>query len=204
MITIVSGLPRSGTSLMMQMLGAAGLCVLSDGIRKADSGNPRGYLEWEPIKQLPRNPSLIAAAEGKAVKVISALLPFVPRGFDYRVIFMQRNLQEVAASQRDLAEHLQVAGRPRPGPAELETSLALHYRHTAALLAARADLSVLFVPHARLLGDPYSVARLTGAYLGLADRVEEMVAVVDQSLHRHRRSQECQREEVRYEGSIRS
>ena len=95
MITIVSGLPRSGTSLMMQMLAAGGLPILSDGERKADTDNPRGYLEWERIKQLPKEPALIAEAEGKVVKVISQLLLSLPDGHEYRVVFMQRPLPEV-------------------------------------------------------------------------------------------------------------
>ena len=99
MITIVSGLPRSGTSLMMQMLVAGGMTPLSDGERTADADNPRGYLEWERIKQLPNDPGCIAEAEGKVVKVISRLLLSLPSGYDYRVIFMQRPLPEVLASQ---------------------------------------------------------------------------------------------------------
>ena len=95
MITIVSGLPRSGTSLMMQMLAAGGLPILSDGERKADTDNPRGYMEWERIKQLPKDPSLIAEAEGKLVKVISQLLLSLPDGHEYRIVFMQRPLPEV-------------------------------------------------------------------------------------------------------------
>src|SRR6202795_633569 len=102
MITIVSGLPRSGTSLMMQMLEAGGLPVLSDGERKADTDNPRGYLEWERIKQLPKQPALIAEAEGKVVKVISQLLLSLPEGHEYRVIFMQRPLPEVLKSQDEM------------------------------------------------------------------------------------------------------
>src|SRR6202795_5397963 len=102
MITIVSGLPRSGTSLMMQMLDAGGLPVLSDGERKADTDNPKGYLEWERIKQLPKDPSLIAEAEGKVVKVISQLIVSVPSGHEYRVIFMQRPLPEVLKSQDEM------------------------------------------------------------------------------------------------------
>src|ERR1700726_5268349 len=102
MITIVSGLPRSGTSLMMQMLAAGGLPILSDGERQADVDNPRGYLEWERIKQLPKNPACIAEAEGKAVKVISRLLLSLPAGHEYRVIFMQRPLPEVMASQDEM------------------------------------------------------------------------------------------------------
>src|SRR5271170_1908144 len=102
MITIVSGLPRSGTSLMMQMLGAGGFSVLSDGERKADTDNPRGYLEWERIKQLPKDPSVIAEAEGKVVKVISQLILSLPSGPDYRVVFMQRPLPEVLKSQDEM------------------------------------------------------------------------------------------------------
>ena len=99
MITIVSGLPRSGTSLMMQMLVAGGMSPLSDGERKADTDNPRGYLEWERIKQLPSDPTLISEGEGKVVKIISRLLLTLPSGREYRVIFMQRPLPEVLASQ---------------------------------------------------------------------------------------------------------
>lgn len=102
MITIVSGLPRSGTSLMMQMLVAGGMSGLSDGERQADTDNPRGYLEWERIKQLPNDPGCIAEAEGKVVKVISRLLLSLPPGHEYRIIFMQRPLTEVLKSQDEM------------------------------------------------------------------------------------------------------
>src|ERR1700727_3952883 len=98
MITIVSGLPRSGTSLMMQMLAAGGLMPLSDGERKADTDNPKGYLEWERVKQLPKDPSVIAEAEGKVVKVISQLVLSLPAGHAYKIIFMQRPLPAVLKS----------------------------------------------------------------------------------------------------------
>ena len=87
---------------MMQMLAAGGVPILSDGERRADVDNPRGYLEWERIKQLPKNPGCIAEAEGKAVKVISQLLLSLPAGHEYRVIFMQRPLPEVMASQDEM------------------------------------------------------------------------------------------------------
>ena len=102
MIIIVSGLPRSGTSLMMQMLAAGGMPILSDGERKADTDNPKGYMEWERIKQLPKEPGLIAEGEGKVVKVISQLLLSLPPAYQYRVIFMQRPLPEVMASQDEM------------------------------------------------------------------------------------------------------
>src|ERR1700689_227732 len=112
MITIVSGLPRSGTSLMMQMLAAGGMTVLSDGERKADADNPRGYLEWERIKQLPKDPACIAEAEGKCVKVISRLLLSLPEGHEYRILFMERPLPEVLASQDVM---LRNRGTAKPG-----------------------------------------------------------------------------------------
>jgi len=87
---------------MMQMLDAGGLPVLSDGERKADTDNPKGYLEWERIKQLPKDPGLIAEAEGKVVKVISQLVPSLPMDRDYRIIFMQRPLPEVLKSQDEM------------------------------------------------------------------------------------------------------
>src|SRR5277367_4222601 len=102
MITIVSGLPRSGTSLMMQMLTAGGLSAVSDGERQADTDNPKGYLEWERIKQLPKDPKLIAEAEGKVVKVISQLILSLPEGHEYRIVFMQRPLPEVMKSQDEM------------------------------------------------------------------------------------------------------
>ena len=112
MITIVSGLPRSGTSLMMQMLAAGGMTALSDGERKADTDNPKGYLEWERIKQLPKQPDLIAEAEGKVVKVISQLILSLPDGHEYKVVFMQRPLPEVLKSQEEM---LKRRGTHEPG-----------------------------------------------------------------------------------------
>src|SRR5271155_257309 len=112
MIIIVSGLPRSGTSLMMQMLDAGGLPVLSDGERKADTDNPKGYLEWERIKQLPKDPSLIGEAEGKVVKIISQLILSLPLDREYRIVFMERPLPEVLRSQDEM---LRRRGNPDAG-----------------------------------------------------------------------------------------
>src|ERR1700690_2105232 len=112
MITIVSGLPRSGTSLMMQMLAAGGMDVLADGERKADTDNPKGYLEWERIKRLPKEPGLIAEAEGKVVKVISQLILSLPDGHEYRIVFMQRPMPEVLKSQEEM---LKRRGTYEPG-----------------------------------------------------------------------------------------
>ncbi|HTT21241.1 MAG TPA: hypothetical protein VMG82_20085 [Candidatus Sulfotelmatobacter sp.] len=115
MITIVSGLPRSGTSLMMQMLVAGGMTPLSDGERVADTDNPRGYLEWERIKTLPTDPGCIAEAEGKVVKVISRLLLSLPPGHDYRVIHATTSARSVGVAGSDDAAARNVQGRRKSG-----------------------------------------------------------------------------------------
>src|SRR5262245_57703089 len=103
-ITIVSGLPRSGTSLMMRMLEAGGMPVLVDNIRAADEDNPAGYYEFEPVKQTSADNAWVKLAVGKAVKVVYRLLYDLPAGFRYRVLFMQRDMAEVLASQRKMLE----------------------------------------------------------------------------------------------------
>ena len=97
-VTVVAGLPRSGTSMMMSMLEAGGIPLLTDGVRTADRDNPRGYYELEAVKQTDRDPSWLDDAPGKAVKVISQLLPELPPQHRYRAIFVRRNLDEVLAS----------------------------------------------------------------------------------------------------------
>jgi len=106
MITVVSGIPRSGTSLMMQMMSAGGMPVLTDGQRSADDNNPRGYFELESVKSLARNQDVLTQADGKVVKVISSLLPSLPKDFEYRVVFMCRPLEEVVSSQNRMLERL--------------------------------------------------------------------------------------------------
>src|SRR5262245_294181 len=102
-VTVVSGLPRSGTSLMMRMLDMGGRPPLTDGVRAADPDNPRGYYEYERVKQLPKGDhAWLPDARGRAVKVISALLEHLPDGYEYRVIFMRRRMEEVMASQREM------------------------------------------------------------------------------------------------------
>ena len=132
MITIVSGLPRSGTSLMMQMLVAGGMSALSDGGRKAAADNPRGYLEWEQIKQLPQDPGCIAEAEGKVVKVVARLILSLPAGHEYRIIFMQRPLPEVIVSEDEM---LRRRGTYKKGadPAYISSAFEKHLREVYVL-----------------------------------------------------------------------
>jgi hypothetical protein len=185
MITIVSGLPRSGTSLMMQMLDAGGLPVLSDGERKADSDNPKGYLEWELIKQLPRDPSLIAAAEGKVVKVISQLILSLPSARKYRVILMQRPLPEVLKSQDEMLRRRGNVDSNADSSA-IEEAFQRHLIEVNKWLAGKANVQVLRVHYHRVLREPKAVAGEIAAFLGVPLDVEAMVRQVDGSLYRNR------------------
>src|SRR5215813_2579369 len=105
-IIVVSGLPRSGTSMMMKMLAAGGLPVLVDAIRAADDDNPNGYFEFEPVKQLADGQNeWLTEAGGKVVKIISALLEYLPKSYHYKIIFMERELKEILASQQKMLSH---------------------------------------------------------------------------------------------------
>jgi len=185
MITIVSGLPRSGTSLMMQMLAAGGMPILSDGERQADTDNPRGYLEWERIKQLPKDPACIAEAEGKAVKVISRLLLSLPEGHEYRVIFMQRPLPEVLASQEVM---LRNRGTAKAGAsnAAIAGAFETHLREVNTWLDNKAYVKTLRVPYHEVLRDAKLIAQKISQFLEIDLNAEAMTQQVDSSLYRNR------------------
>ena len=185
MIAIVSGLPRSGTSLMMQMLAAGGMSALSDGERKADTDNPKGYLEWERIKQLPKEPGLIAEAVGRVVKVISQLILSLPPGHKYRIIFMQRPLAEIMKSQEEM---LKRRGTFQPGAntSGIEQAFQRHLAEVDKWLAAKPAVKVLRMPYRRVLREPQAVAEEVAAFLGMPLDIKAMVAQVDASLYRNR------------------
>jgi hypothetical protein len=185
MITIVSGLPRSGTSLMMQMLVAGGMTPLSDGERVADTDNPRGYLEWERIKQLPNDPGCIAEAEGKVVKVISRLLLSLPAGHEYRVVFMQRPLPEVLASQDQMMRR---RGTFKEGanPAVMAAAFEKHLREVYAWLDNKPYVKALRIPYHDVLKDPKPVSEKLEEFVGSPLNVAAMMQQVDASLYRNR------------------
>jgi hypothetical protein len=185
LITIVSGLPRSGTSLMMQMLAAGGLALLTDGLRERDADNPRGYLEWERIKTLPQEAGCIAQAEGKAVKVISSLLFALPEGHDYRIIFMCRPLPEVLASQKEMIHRKAAAGPTLPEPA-LMAALQAHLNQTNAWLDQRPGEQVCRIDYHHALCEPLPTAQAVQRFLGVPLAVAAMAQKVDLSLYRHR------------------
>jgi hypothetical protein len=184
-ITIVSGLPRSGTSLAMQMLAAGGIPPMTDHERTPDPDNPRGYFEFERVKQLRTDKAWLDEAVGRAVKIIHMLLTELPDDRDYRVVFMRRDVAEVVRSQRVMLER---AGRP--GGALTPERLAAIYDQqlgaTARWLAERPCFRVLEVPYAGLIAEPNGWVGPLNEFLGGGlDRVA-MAAAVDPSLYRNR------------------
>ena len=184
MIVVVSGLPRSGTSLLMQMLKAGGLPVLTDGLRVADEDNPRGYFEWEPAKRLPREPELIRMAEGKAVKIVSSLLWALPPGYEYRVLYMERPLAEVAASQVAMIRRHGGAA-PLEGEA-LVRALGAHQQQVLALVRQIPGVALCTVRYHDVLADPFQQARRIADFLGMPLDCEAMARQADPRLHRQR------------------
>jgi len=185
MITIVSGLPRSGTSLMMQMLAAGGMPILSDGERQADVDNPRGYLEWERIKQLPKDPACIAEAEGKAVKVISLLLLSLPEGHEYRVIFMLRPLAEVLASQEVMLHHRGTA-KSSADNSVIAGAFEKNLRAVNAWLDSKPYVRTLRVSYHEVLRDAEDISQELTQFLGTDLNVQAMTRQVDATLYRNR------------------
>lgn len=180
-VTVVSGLPRSGTSLMMQMLAAGGLPVLADHVRPPDVDNPRGYFELERVRRIERDRGWLGSARGHAVKIVADLLPFLPGGHAYRVILMERALAEVAASQSAM---LARRGADVPGPEV--ALLAARLAELDRWAAGRPDVSLLRVEHRGLLTDPVAAAAAVRRFLDLPLDVEAMAGAVDPRLHRQR------------------
>ncbi len=184
-ITLVSGLPRSGTSMMMHMLVAGGMDVVVDNTRQADEDNPQGYYEFEPVKQLKEDASWLDHAQGKAVKVISGLLYDLPPDKQYKIIFMQRRMQEVLDSQRTMLQRRQ-SSSAKPDDSTMRALFEKHLHTTQAWLETQENMDVLYVHYHDILHRPRAQAQRVRQFLGRDLDVEKMVAVVDQSLYRNR------------------
>ena len=185
-ITIVSGLPRSGTSMMMKMLEAGGLPVLTDNRRNADEDNPKGYYEFERVKQIKTDKAWLPHAQGKAVKMISELVQYLPPGYHYRVLFMHRKLEETLASQRQM---LQRRGEPTETVSDEKMAelFRKHLHKLEAWLATQPNFEVLHVQYSEIMSDPRTQATKINAFFGNALETERMVQVVDQNLYRQRK-----------------
>jgi hypothetical protein len=183
-IIIVSGLPRSGTSLMMQMLDRGGVEAVTDVIREADVDNPRGYYEFERVKQVKGDASWIPEVRGKAVKMVSQLLYDLPASEQYRVIFMERDLDEVLVSQEKMLARL---GRPAGPRDEIRRAFVKHLERLRAWLQEQPHFEVLNVLYRDLIADPEAQAERVSQFLGGRPNVRAMADAVDPSLYRNRK-----------------
>lgn len=185
-IVVVSGLPRSGTSLMMKMLEAGGIPVLSDNERVADLDNPNGYYEFEDVKRLPDGDcSWLPAAQGRAVKVIVSLLRFLPPGYSYKVVFMRRSIDEVLASQRVMLRHRGGDGASADDDG-LRQAFERHVREVSAWMREQPFIDHLDVDYNALLADPGPVLNSLGRFLGGRVDPAAMATAIDPRLYRQR------------------
>jgi len=186
-ITIVSGLPRSGTSMMMRMLEAGGMQPLKDDIREADESNPRGYYEYEGAKKIREDSSWLGKASGKAVKIVSRLLYDLPGEKHYKVIFMRRSMDEILSSQRQMIERLGEERREKMDDSGMAALFHAHLAHLTGWLAHRPNVDVLEVDYNQLLADPHPILQRVNTFLGHTLDTGKMAMVIDPSLYRERR-----------------
>ncbi len=185
-IIIVSGLPRSGTSMMMKMLEAGGVPVLTDEIRTADGDNPKGYYEFERVKQMDKGDTAwMADAAGKAVKVISALLQHMPAEYEYQIIFMDRNLNEVLTSQQKML-HNREEDADAIDDEEMARLFEMHLAQVDAWMTQQPNMQVLHIDYNAMLLDPAPFVAQIDQFLQRALDPAAMETVVDPNLYRNR------------------
>lgn len=184
-IVVVSGLPRSGTSMMMKMLEQGGLQVVTDSLRTADDDNPNGYYEFETVKQMPSGQTAwLDGAQGKVVKVISALLEYLPAKYHYKVIFMERAIGEVLASQKKMLVNRQEESTI--SDAEMQDQFQKHVAAAKYWLARQPNISVLYVDYNKMLTAPDPLCQNIVDFLDMGLDVDKMRAVPNERLYRNR------------------
>lgn len=186
-ITVISGLPRSGTSMMMRMLETGGMSVITDHLRVPDESNPKGYYEFERVKQLQDgNTGWIAEGKGKVVKIISALLEYLPPEHQYRIVFMQRNMPEILASQREM---LLRRGEPtdRISDRHLTDLYQDHLARITEWLAERDNMKVIYLHYNQIMENPHApIVQLCQFLQPFPLDPDKMLSVVESSLYRQR------------------
>ncbi len=185
-INIVSGLPRSGTSMMMQMLEAGGLEIFTDKKREADESNPKGYYEHEAVKSLKRNHSFLAEANGKTIKVIAHLLQNLPMNYRYRVVFMERNILEVVASQQKMLERDGKRVKTDTLPLDLVKKYEATLEKVKKWAEQQPNVEIHYVKYPEVMQAPFLQAMLINDFFDGALEVEKMAEQVDTSLYREK------------------
>lgn len=186
-IIVVSGLPRSGTSMMMKMLEAGGLEILTDNLREADANNPKGYYEFERVKKLKDGDlGWLPNAIGKVVKIVTGLITFLPAEYNYKVIFMERELEEVLASQKKMLGRLGKGDDNIPDD-KMAQIYQGHLKQVKTWISSQPNMEVLYVNYNTMVGDPIESLHKVNAFLGGGMNVEIMANVVDKELYRERK-----------------
>jgi len=181
-VVVVSGLPRSGTSMMMQMLTAGGIEPCTDRKRTPDESNPRGYYEHERVKRLAHDNRGLDEARGRCIKVVAGLLPHLKPGLRYKVVFLWRDLDEVLRSQESM---LGASRPPSPGAREaLAQAFDAQLRSITSRLEATPEVDVCYVDYAQAVASPASTAAQVSAFLGNALNVQAAASAVDPALRR--------------------
>jgi hypothetical protein len=184
-IVVVSGLPRSGTSMMMRMLAEGGLQLVTDELRRPDPDNPNGYFEFETVRQMSAgNVAWLENAHGKAVKVISALLEYLPANYVYKVIFLEREIKEVLASQQKMLAHRNEESKVDDDV--LESQIQKHLSAMKPWLVRQPNMEVLFVNYNALINQPKPLCDQIIEFLDLPLNEAQMLAVPDKKLYRNR------------------
>jgi hypothetical protein len=184
-IVIVSGLPRSGTSLMCQMLDNGGVQVVTDRLRTPDTDNPRGYYELEKVKKIKEDASWLPETRGKAFKMVSQLLYDLPATERYRVIFMQRDLDEVLVSQEKMLDRLGRRVAPRE---QIRPAFLVHLDRIHRWLGEQPHITVLRMDYKALVERPAEMAEVVNEFVGGRADFSRMAASVDSSLYRNRKT----------------
>lgn len=183
-ITIVSGLPRSGTSMMMRMLEAGEMEVVVDNLREADEDNPMGYYELETVKKIKEDDSWLDGVRGKAVKMVSMLLYDLPSNRTYKLIFMNRNIEEILASQRVMLERK--GDKSATNDEEMVKLFSEHLEEISKWLKEQKNIDVLYLNYKDVIENPFKNAHSINRFLNNTLNVEKMVQVIDKSLYRQR------------------
>jgi hypothetical protein len=186
-ITVVSGLPRSGTSMMMAALKAGGMPLVTDNLRTSDENNPKGYYEFERVKKLPKgDKAWLESSLGKAVKIISVLLEYLPKKYSYRVIFMERDIDEILNSQQRMLER---TGKKVASSVEDEIMRKSYEEHLTGKknwLEKKSNFRTLYLSYNDVLQDPMIEFDRVSGFLDHCLDVASMTKVVDTNLYRER------------------
>lgn len=186
-VIVVSGLPRSGTSMMMKMLEAGGLKILTDNQREADANNPKGYYEFERVKQMKDGDlAWLPDAAGKVVKIVTGLITFLPSEYKYKVIFMKRDLHEILSSQKKMLGRL---GREDDNIPDDQMSKVYeeHLKQVKGWLVRQPNIELMYVNYNAMVADPTESLQKVNEFLGGGMDVKVMAGVVDKELYRERK-----------------